>query len=186
MRFGNAFDNGINYHQMSVYFYGNFKQFGYFSLHYIPYNFNIEVFRFPSLSSHFPFINDQKEGFGFLWDSPVFLLLIPALFLFFRDLFRQKKNLRVSPVESQKNILFAASSLISAVLISLVVFSIMGTGWMQFASRYSLDYQFFMIIFLLIVLKDYIARKSFYFVFIPLLILSLYVNYAGVKVFYQI
>ena len=52
-------------------------------------------------------------------------------------------------------------------------------GWRQFASRYSLDYQVFMIVLLLFLFKIWGQRRWWWPLVIGLTLLSLYVNYFG-------
>lgn len=141
-RFGDAFENGLKYHQMSDYFAENFRQHGYFSLHYLRYNFFVEVLHAPTLIAHSPFIQDEPEGFGFLWASPLFFLLIPALGLWF---YRVAARRDVPATQEW----LAGGSLAAAALIALTIFMVMGTGWVQFGARYTLDFQVFLLYFLI-------------------------------------
>lgn len=176
-RFGNAFDNGIAYHNMNPYFYENFRQYGYFSTHYLQYNFYVEVLKFPTLLSKSPFIEPDLEGFGFVWGSPVYLLLVPAFGLYLWN------GIKRSGI-SNFSFLIKTGSLVSAIIIAFIIFSIMGTGWAQFCARYTLDFQFFLVIFLLLSWKDLSAAIPYLrFITIGLIVSSWIIQYIGVLTF---
>jgi hypothetical protein len=145
VRFGDYFENGIQYHLMNPYFFENFKQHGYFSTYYLSHNFYTEVVHMPSFTTSFPFIQKEDEGFGFIWGSPLFLILIPAVVLQIRTY----KN----PIKGNADILsqriVRIGCWLAALPIAFVIFCIMGTGWYQFCARYTLDFQFFLVIYLL-------------------------------------
>jgi len=174
-RFGDVMNNGLYYQNIHPYFKENFENFGFFSFHYIPENFFIEVLKFPKFQAAFPLLLMDYDGFGLLWNSPVFLFLIPAVILIF---FQWKTKLML-------NWLFV-TSLISSVCIALLVFSIMGPGWVQFASRYSLDYQFFLIIPIVILFHWYPNKKWMKYASVIPLLWSIFSNFAGVYLFYGI
>jgi glucan phosphoethanolaminetransferase (alkaline phosphatase superfamily) len=62
----------------------------------------------------------------------------------------------------------------------------MGTGWVQFASRYSLDYQLFLILFLLLTFRNILHKPAFKIMLVVLLMISVFMNYYGAKMFYEI
>ena len=64
IRFGNAFENGLNYHKMDAGYQTNFDLHGYFSWRYIPSNFWIEVLQPPTWTTTFPFF-EIGNGYGF-------------------------------------------------------------------------------------------------------------------------
>jgi len=68
-------------------------------------------------------------------------------------------------------------------LISLVIFMVMSTGWSQFASRYSLDYQLMMLLFGLFIIKIWKDSKIFKAILIAGLVVSIYMNYFGMRLF---
>lgn len=146
VRFGDVFENGLKYHIMSAYFQDNFNQHGYFSLHYFSHNFYTEVLHWPSFKESFPFIKKEPEGFGFIWGSPLFLLLIPNLYFYF-------SKLRKSFWDPHFQLMSAC--LLSAFGMAMVIFCIMGTGWVQFCARYTLDFQFFLLLFMVLALQNY-------------------------------
>lgn len=144
-RFGDYFENGIQYHLMNPYFDANFKQHGYFSTAYLAHNFYVEVLHWPSFKFQFPFILKEEEGFGFMWGSPLFLLLLPAIFLQIRSY----KNNYASQAIMHSHRLIRIGCWAAALPIAFVIFCIMGTGWYQFCARYTLDFQFFLLVYLL-------------------------------------
>jgi len=58
---------------------------------------------------------------------------------------------------------------------------VMGTGWCQFASRYSLDYQLMMLLFGVFIVRKWNNSKVFYWLLMILLIISIHMNYFGMK-----
>lgn len=182
IRFDNMFENGIKYHRMHEYFKQNYINHGYFSIFYIPYNFFTEVLLPPPLKTSYPFFDYNPEGFGFLWNSPLFFLTIPIFIIMFKKMFsKEKKDFHLK----NNDIILLSGAFLSLLFISLVVFSIMGTGWVQFASRYSLDYQIFVFVFLLYVFKFYRNQRWFYPTAIMLILISFYMNYNGVHYFFS-
>ena len=65
------------------------------------------------------------------------------------------------------------------ILIAFLIFMIMGSGWVQFASRYSLDYQLMMLLFGLFIIKVWKKSRVFNKILIVLLLFSIYINYIG-------
>ena len=172
-RFGNSFENGLQYHLMDDYFRINFEQHGYFSTAYLPYNFWVEVLKPPPLTGKPPFIKPHPEGFGMLWASPLFLLFVPALGVW---MFRRPRAL----VQKQAR-LFAGGALWSTLTIAFTIFLIMGTGWRQFGARYTLDFQVFVLLFILAAWPCMRNRKWSYGIAGTLLLLSIVVEAIGVR-----
>jgi hypothetical protein len=179
-RFHNPFKNGIKQHQMSGHFAENYKKYGYLSLCYVPGNFVREVIIPPPLTGEFPFFKFDPEGFGFLWASPFFILLIGISFHFYFKKINGFKN-NLQGALKDKDFLIMTGALCSGILISFLIFMIMGTGWIQFASRYSLDYQIMIIIFGLFGMKSTYKNRIFNYTAILLLIISIYINYFGAR-----
>jgi hypothetical protein len=177
VRFGNIFENGIKYHRMHEYFRQNYVEHGYFSFFYFPHNFITEVLLPPPIKSTFPFFKYEIEGFGLLWNSPLFFLIIPFLYFVF------KKNEKHKIALKKDDVILLTGGFLSLFFISMVIFLIMGTGWAQFASRYSLDYQLMLFVFLLYSFVSLRKHKWFYPVAIFLLLLSFYMNINGVLYF---
>lgn len=171
-RFGDIFENGIRYHLMDPYFVEKYKQYGFMSWHYLPHNFYTEVLRMPSIDSTFPFIVKEPEGFGFIWGSPFFLLLMPVLFLKAGNF--EKKVKDIPEIRFIKT-----GNIISLFSIALIIFLIMGTGWVQFCARYTLDFYIFLIIALLFSWKYLLTIPYFRIISIVLLLLSFAVQFIG-------
>ncbi|MDB5284208.1 MAG: hypothetical protein JWO06_3283 [Bacteroidota bacterium] len=169
-RFGNMFDNGINYHHMNPYFYQDFRQWGYLSTHYLPRNFYVEVIHFPELIFKWPFIVDDPQGFGFFWASPFFFLIIPGMFFY---IFKSK-------IFSVADLLTITGSLLTTVMIAFLIFMVMGTGWCQFAARYTLDFYIFLLIAILFFYKTCYGNTPFRITSVALILLSIVINYCGV------
>lgn len=139
-RFGDAFENGLQYHLMDPYFLKNYETHGYFSIHYLPYNFYVEVLHAPTFIPRVPFVMPEPEGFGFVWASPLFFLLVPALFLWIKRLFRGEKEPYFRKI--------TLACWLTALPIAFIIFLIMGTGWRQYGARYTFDFHFFLLLFL--------------------------------------
>lgn len=166
-RFGNCFENGLKYHLMSDYFKPLFLKHGYFSLSYYSHNFYTEVLHWPTFKAQFPFIEKEPEGFGFIWGSPFYLLLIPAFILVVKN-----------KIASSYRILILAC-LLSVVLMSTVIFSIMGTGWVQFCARYTFDFQFFLVLILGLMWSQLAKIKWMKFLTLLLILVSIGIQYLG-------
>ena len=180
-RFGDVFENGLQYHNMSWSYKQNFDKHGYFSTKYIPHNLWTEVFSPPPFIDKFPFYHPEKRsGFGLLWASPLFLLFFPALFFFGKQTISELKNKGPGNwFQKNKISTFLIGNYLSLIGVALVIFSILGTGWRQFGSRYSLDYQLTLILPIVLLSTGMRAKKWYWVLFIVLLICSIYINYFG-------
>ncbi len=182
---GRIFDNGINYHLMSDYFRGNFEKHGFFSPAYLLRNFYTEIIKPIPIYSVFPFFKYRPEGFGFLWASPLFFLLFPAGYYYVKSM---KK--RISAGNAVKNhelntggLIVMTGAALSTVFMSIVIFMIMGSGWMQFGARYTLDFYIMLLIFMLFASKVMTGRKIRVIASV-LILLSVYLNYFGARFFH--
>jgi hypothetical protein len=116
LRFGSPFDNGLAYHQMNSVFASDFRQYGAFNLHYAPTNLFYQYIADP-----FPFHETTFQGGSLFLLSPVLF----ALFWGFRS--------------GQPG--WSAWALLGTVLIvNIPILLLMGTGWIQFGPRYTLDF----------------------------------------------
>ncbi len=180
---GRIFDNGLNYHNMAANLRQNFVKHGYMSIFYIPYNFYTEVIQPITVSSKFPFFLFDDKGFGFLWASPLFFLVIPAAYYFWagaKCILTKKAKIK-GPL-NQADITVMAGAAISGAGTAITIFMVMNNGWAQFASRYSLDFQLMVLAFMLFLLRIW-RNWYFYAVALVLLLLSMYIQYCGVKYF---
>ncbi|MHB9084328.1 MAG: hypothetical protein ACYC5L_11390 [Bellilinea sp.] len=115
-RFGNPLDNGIACHQMADFFRDNFEQYGAFNLHYVPINLYYQYIFYP-----FPISNESFMGGSLFLLSPLFF---GALGAFWKP--RQKWPVWILTL----SILFT----------TIPILLLMGTGWVQFGPRYTLDF----------------------------------------------
>lgn len=116
LRFGRPFELGIRYHEMDPFFATDYKKYGAFNLHYLSTNFYYQYIYYP-----LPISEETKMGGSLFLLSPVFLYAFRALFKFYRD---------------PSVIAWTVSILATSVPILLL----MGTGWVQYGPRYTLDF----------------------------------------------
>lgn len=116
LRFGSPFDNGIAYHQMSEMFTADYQQYGLFSLHYLPSNVFYQYLAYP-----FPVNSATPLGGGLFWLSPLFLAAFWGI---------AKGRPRWS----------IWTLVLTIGLVATPILLLMGTGWMQFGPRYTLDF----------------------------------------------
>jgi hypothetical protein len=182
-RFGGSFwENGIRYHHMAPHFIQSYGQHGFLSFHYLPYNIYTEVIKPFIFSPQFPFFTGEAEGFGFLWVSPVFIVVFPLLYVFatsFRGA-RDRADPGLAGVLTAKDQVVMGAALASSILVALIIFSIMGTGWIQFGARYTLDFCAPLAMFCLFGFKVWRSR-FFRAVMAVLLAISIWVNYFGMR-----
>jgi hypothetical protein len=178
---GNMLELGIKYHKMNQVFVSDFLQYGYLSPVYIPYNFFSEVIMPPPFAAAFPFFSYSKDGFGFLWASPVFMLSFISIWFLAYGFGGKKAEALKGAVKT-----YLIGAYISLGLVAFLIFLLMGNGWEQFASRYSFDYQFLMLACLLPVIYKWQKHAGFNMAFMALLVVSVYMNYYGMKAFLHI
>lgn len=115
LRFGNVLDNGITHHMMHSNFISDYQRYGYFSVHYLPTNFFYQYISYP-----FPYRSTTPYGGSLFLLSPVFIAAFWCL---------KKGRLWSNWI-----------LLITVLLVSIPIDLLMGTGWMQFGPRYTLDF----------------------------------------------
>jgi hypothetical protein len=115
-RFGDPFELGIRYHSMAPVFVEDYQKYGAFNLHYVPVNLYYQYIHYP-----FPFSDETYMG------SSLFLLS-PVFFFAFTALIREYRN---------PNILLWFFSILAT---SIPILLLMGTGWVQYGPRYTLDF----------------------------------------------
>jgi hypothetical protein len=81
---------------------------------------------------------------------------------------------------SKPDLWVMAGAILAALGTSTLIFMLMGTGWIQFGARYTLEFHLPLILFGLFFYKPWGDRRSFRAVFYGLLALSIFVNYLGV------
>ena len=116
MRFGNPFDNGISHHLMNRAFVADYRQYGYFNIHFIPINLFYQYVAYP-----FPLRSTSTMGGSLFLMSP----------LFFAAFWAMKKANRNWSTWALLGTIF---------LVSIPILLLMGTGWIQFGPRYTLDF----------------------------------------------
>lgn len=184
-RFGNPLENGLQFHKMSDYFAENFKNHGYFSPHYIPYNFFTEVIAPPVFSSDYPYFSFNPVGFGLFWVSPLFLLILPLGLIYIKKIVRQNSQKSIHLI-NQIDLITITGIFLSLFFIALIIFMIMGNGWYQFGARYTLDFQIFLLLPILFLFKLFPSNSYLSWCYYFFIVLSIYVNYNGVKMFHAI
>jgi hypothetical protein len=116
MRFGSAFDNGLAYHRMDQIFVENYRRYGPFSLHYLPANLFYQYLAYP-----FPIRAATWQGGSLFLLSPVFLAACWGL--------------NAGRARWSGWVLLA-----TILLVNVPILLLMGTGWVQFGPRYTLDF----------------------------------------------
>lgn len=116
VRFGDPFELGIRYHQMSKFFVEDYQKYGAFNLYYLPVNLYYQYIHYP-----FPFSEETFMG-GSLF------LLSPVFFYAFKGVIREHRNSYILML------------VISILATSIPILLLMGTGWVQYGPRYTLDF----------------------------------------------
>lgn len=120
MRFGSPLDLGIAYHHMAPLFLADYQKYGAFNLYYAPVNFYYQYI-------HYPILSFFRVSSDFLMGGSLFLLS-PVFFFVFRGIFRERGN---------SNVWMLTISLLAT---SVPILLLMGTGWVQYGPRYTLDF----------------------------------------------
>jgi hypothetical protein len=115
LRFGNMFDNGIAYHLMAPAFVGDYHRYGCFNIHYVPMNLFYQYIAYP-----LPLRATTYYGGSLFLLSP----------LFFGAFWSFRNHRGWSPWMMACTV----------ALISIPILMLMGTGWVQFGPRYTLDF----------------------------------------------
>jgi hypothetical protein len=118
LRFGSFTDIGIDYHLMGQIFVNDYKQYGYFNIHYIPINIYYQYIFYP-----FPIRAETFMGGSLFLLSPLFF----ASFWAFSRLSRDR-------------IISNFILLLTIMLINVPILLLMGTGYIHFGPRYTLDF----------------------------------------------
>jgi hypothetical protein len=116
LRFGSPFENGIAYHQMDPIFVDDYRRYGAFNLHYLPTNLFYQYIAYP-----FP-IRETT------WQGGSLFLLSPVFFAIFWGLGAGRPR-------------WSGWALLATILlVNMPIAVLMGTGWVQFGPRYTLDF----------------------------------------------
>jgi hypothetical protein len=188
IRFENVFENGLNYHKMDSSYLVFFEKYGFFDFRYMSKNIYAEILQPPIFKFDFPFfeLGKHKRGFGILWASPIFILFLIATFLNIKKWYKERVFLKLKSFFLNAKFTMLLTNYLSLIGISLVIFSIMGSGWAQFASRYSLDYQIFLIIPIILYFNTWKQNKWMLLGMFILLSISIYMNYFGARMYHNI
>jgi hypothetical protein len=116
VRFGSPLENGLRFHQMGVEFVADYARYGAFHPHYIPTNLYYQYLFYP-----LPMSAETYQGGGLFWLSPVFLAAG------FAGVRRRSRG-------------DAVGLGLSIVLTTVPILLLMGTGYVQFGPRYTLDF----------------------------------------------
>jgi hypothetical protein len=116
IRFGDPFETGLTYHNMSAFFQSDYSRYGLFNIHYVPINLYYQYIFYP-----FPLRTESLMGGSLFLLSPLFL----GLFNSFR-----KPRSKILVLALLASILFT----------NIPILFLMGTGWTQFGPRYTLDF----------------------------------------------
>ena len=149
-RFGSPFDTGYSYLPLEGLLKERFLE-GMFSVNHFWFNLKIFLFQLPEFTSKFPFLKFDPIGLSIIVSSSFLLFIIKS------DI---RKNLP----------LFFASSLVF--LPQLFYYN---TGWWQFGYRFILD----VLPFLMLMLGSLTFTRKESRILIFLILVSIYVNYAG-------
>lgn len=115
-RFGSPFELGIQYHRMSDMFVEDYQNYGAFHIHYLPINLYYQYVRYP-----LPYTPETLMGGSLFLLSPVFFYLFLGISHRYRSV--------------DMWVLLA-----SVLATSIPILLLMGTGWVQFGPRYTLDF----------------------------------------------
>lgn len=115
-RFGSVSDNGLAYHLMAPLFAGDYRQYGAFHLHYVPINVYYQYIAYP-----LPLQENTFFGGSLFLLTPVFFAAFVGA-------------LHMRPRWS----MWALAGSIG--LVATPILLLMGTGWVQFGPRYTLDF----------------------------------------------
>jgi hypothetical protein len=116
IRFGNPTDIGYAYHQMNPMFVADYHRYGPFSLHYVSTNIYYQYLVYP-----FP----PRPDF---WMGGSLFLLSPLFFGAPWALWQDRRRIDIW-------LLFA-----TIMAVNIPILLLMGTGWVQFGPRYTLDF----------------------------------------------
>lgn len=116
LRFQNVLDNGLAYHHMAPLFVSDYGKYGAFNLHYLPTNLYYQYIAYP-----LPISEQSLFGGSLFLLTPVFTAAFVGV-------------ARMRPRWSMWALLG------SIFLVATPILLLMGTGWIQFGPRYTLDF----------------------------------------------
>jgi hypothetical protein len=116
VRFGDILNVGLDYHKMSSRFTDDYWRYGFLNIRYVPRNLFYQYIAYPLFL-----------GRNILMGGSLFLLS-PLFFAIFSGIFRGKPRISV---------IFLVLTII---VVNFPILLLMGTGWVQFGPRYTLDF----------------------------------------------
>lgn len=116
IRFGSPLEMGLQYHKMADIYSADFERYGAFNLHYVPINLYYQYIFYP-----FPIRDETAMGGSLFLLSPLFFGAIAAFI---------KPRTKV----------YIGALLASILVTNIPILLLMGTGWVQFGPRYTLDF----------------------------------------------
>lgn len=116
LRFGSAIEVGLNYHLMDRVFLQDYQKYGAFHPHYFATNFYYQYLAYP-----FPVRPETYMGGSLFLLSPVFLAAVWG-------------------IRSGRPRWSVLALVLTILLVNLPILFLMGTGWIQFGPRYTLDF----------------------------------------------
>jgi hypothetical protein len=116
VRFGSLFEFGLDFQILHELFIPDHEQYGFFNLHYFPKNFYYQYIAYP-----IPYRPETFLGGSLFLLSPLFFGVFWGLQGLGSDILRKLL-------------------LSSMLLVNVPILFILGTGWVQFGPRYSLDF----------------------------------------------
>ncbi len=116
LRFGSFMDNGLAYHLMNINFRADYTRYGVFNLYYVPVNFFYQYI-------DYPFLNTSN-----LFTGGSLFLLSPLFLAAFWGMVKGRPR-------------WSTAALFCSILLTAIpILLLMGTGWIQFGPRYTLDF----------------------------------------------
>jgi hypothetical protein len=115
VRFGSPLENGLRFHAMGEPFVADYRQYGAFNIHYLPRNVLYQYLTYP-----LPLRLTSDQGGGLFWMTPPFLAAFWGL----------SSRPRGSVV----------ALVLSIALTAVPILLLMGTGYVQWGPRYTLDF----------------------------------------------
>lgn len=164
-RFQNPLELGYKYQIGSDRYNKKFQEGKTFSFSYIPHNISYYFLNYASLRLEKPFIIIDPEGNSVFSVYPLLLILFSLV---------KKYSLR------NVNILIVLLSVIAGLIITLLMMNL-GTGWIQFGSRY-----FFDVIPILFLISLFAMKKISSIILFTLALYGIFVNFLGTLSFYSV
>lgn len=171
-RFGDILELGVSYMQLEVKsgIAARVAEVGKISLQNLGPNLYQEFLRPPEFTRSFPYIAIDPHGFGIFWATPALLMVFPLIGQWYLK-YRAEPQLDTAGLVS-------LACLVSYGLIAGFFLLLSGHGFMQFAARYTLDFQIFPIL-LLALNPGFFSRNILW----GLILVSIAVNLSGAVLF---